>query len=97
MLFFLLGLLCLSRARCTTTTSDYYVQGYDCSSKDYVWNISTATTDFFYTNSDQIERKDAEYQLIQETQDDAVEIHELKVTRTLIINQCGSANSAWNW
>ncbi len=90
--------LCVSFApyTTTTTTSDYHIHGFDCSNKDFLWNISTATaTDFF--ESDEIERETVKYQLVQETQDSAVEIHELKVTRTMVINQCGSANNAWSW
>ena len=81
----------------TTTKSDYYIQGFDCTNKDFLMNISTASATDFFTESDEMERETVKYQLIQETQDSAVEIHELKVTRTMVINQCGSANNAWSW
>ena len=77
-------------------SSEYYAQGFDCTNKEYLWNISTTKVNDL-VNESAIERKELKVQLIQETQDDSVEVHELKVTRTLIINQCGKANSAWSW
>ena len=77
-------------------TEDYFIKAYECSDAPFIANISVNS----FSELDQkkpYKSKPVSVQLIQKVLDEHVEVHELIVEQTEIVQQCGKANWAMDW
>ena len=76
--------------------SDPWIYGYDCSSSDFIMNISISTDTEEHLHSPEIH--DSKFQLLQYSTSEKVTSHEILLERSIYVQTCGDeANTHKHW
>ena len=76
-------------------SQEYEVFGFDCSNASFIQNLTL--NENIHIEEDIYKREDVRVQIIQEMNEEKVDVHEIKVTRDLFVQQCGGTNWHWSW
>ena len=75
------------------TQVNYKARGYDCTNRDFVLNITMTPPVYNSPEADFFETEESvTVQTVQSVDEDMVTVHELRVTRDMIVHQCGHSN-----
>ena len=96
MLLVVISLFC-TNVIWSNLAKDYFITGYDCSNKDYMQNISTVFEVNDTKDISRIETENVQVQLLQDILEEEINIYEVKIQRSLFIQQCGWYNTQWIW
>ena len=77
-------------------TEDYFIKAYQCSDAPFIANISVNSFSEIDLKRPYVS-KPVSVQLIQKVFDEHIEVHELTVEQTEIVQNCGGTNWAWDW
>ena len=76
-------------------SQEFEVFGFDCSNASFIQNL---TLNDNVQNEENITKEEGVMvQIIQEMNEERVKVHEIKVKRSLFVQQCGDRNTPWSW